>query len=189
MPALILSRFRITEYPESSGEVREIYDDVLNYFPFLPNWFKTQANCPVILKGNWTKLKCSLFYGKIPLLLKQSIIYGISRSRNCQYCMAMHSYTVGKLGKEAGIKDIGKLLDSPETSSIPSSWKTAIRLVNQVAVDPQAVNEAVYDELQWEGYNKTEIMELLGLVDLTIMLNTIAEITGIEIDSEIGIAN
>jgi len=189
MPTLIFSRFRITEYPDSTGEVREIYNDILNYFPFLPNWFKTQGQHPMLLQGNWSKIKYTLFHGKIPLLLKQMIIFGISRQRDCQYCMAMHSYSVGELSREEGIRDVAKLLNDPEASSIPSSWKTAIRVVNEAAAHPTTAGPHIFEELSLEGYSNEEIIELLSLADLTIMLNTIAEISGIQIDPETGTAN
>lgn len=180
-------RFKIVDYAEASPEVREIYDETMKEMgiPFVLNWFKCQGSNATLLKGNWTKLRCTMLVGKIPFILKQLIIYNISKLKQSNYCAHAHGVIVNSMSKTLTNDDTIKLTENMESSYIPASYKTAIRIVSKCALDPKSTTESDYEELKEEGYSIDEIQELMALADLTNMLNSLADISGIQIDNEL----
>lgn len=180
-------RFKIVEYAEANPETRLIYDETMKRMgiPFVLNWFKCQGNNPTLLKGNWEKLKSTMLEGTIPFILKQLIIYNISQKKGCKYCAHAHGIMADSLSKTLTDQEGIKLTENMESDYIPSSYKTAIYIVTKAALDPKDVTELDFEELRDEGFSEREIQELLALADLTNMLNTLADISGIKIDNEL----
>lgn len=181
------NRFQIVEYGQACPETKAIYEQTMREMgvPFVLNWFKCQGSNPVLLKGNWEKLRSSMLTGQIPFILKQLIIYNISKHKGCTYCAHAHGIMADSLSQTLTGQSSIKLTEAMDSDYIPSSYKTAIRIVTKCALHPKDTTDADFDELLEEGYSAKEIQELMGLADLTNMLNTIADISGIKIDNEL----
>jgi alkylhydroperoxidase family enzyme len=78
-----------------------------------------------------------------------------------------------------------RLTEHLESDYVPAAYKTAIRIVTASALSPQSTTDEDFEALREEGFSETEISELMALADLTNMLNTIADISGIKIDNEL----
>ncbi|GAB4194586.1 MAG: hypothetical protein OHK0057_25280 [Thermoflexibacter sp.] len=78
-----------------------------------------------------------------------------------------------------------KVTQNMNSNYIPASYKVAIDVVTKCALTPAATTEEDFEKLRDEGYSDIEIQELMALADLTNMLNTIADISGIKIDNEL----
>ncbi len=184
---MLNSRFRIVEYPEANQEVKSIYDDTMKQMgiPFVLNWFKCQGSNPILLKGNWEKLRSTMLIGKIPFILKQLIIYNISQKKGCNYCTHAHGIMADSLSKTLCDDEGFKVTESMQSDYIPASYKAAIRIVTKCALRPLSTTEEDFEELREEGFSEHDIQELMALADLTNMLNTIADISGIKIDNEL----
>ncbi len=180
-------RFKIVEYSQAPAETKKVYDETMQQMgiPFVLNWFKCQGNNPVLLRGNWEKLKSSLLEGKVPFILKQLIIYNISQKKGCQYCAHAHGLMADSLSKTLSDEEGFKVTEHMESDHIPSSYKSAIRITTQAALHPANTTDEDFEELREEGFSEEEIQELMGLADLTNMLNTLADISGIKIDNEL----
>jgi alkylhydroperoxidase family enzyme len=181
------NRFQIVEYAQACAETKAIYEQTMREMgvPFVLNWFKCQGNDPVLLKGNWEKLKSTMLAGQIPFALKQLIIYNISKHKGCIYCAHAHGIMADSLSQTLTGQEGIRLTQSMDSEYIPSSYKTAIRIVTKCALHPSATTDTDFDTLLDEGYSAREIQELMALADLTNMLNTIADISGIKIDNEL----
>jgi alkylhydroperoxidase family enzyme len=179
--------FKAIEYNEASDEVKAIYNETMKELgvPFVLNWFKYQGNNATILRGNWEKLRCTMLLGNVPFILKQLIIYNISKIKKSEYCAYTHGVIANSMSKTLTNDDSIKLTENMDSDHIPSSYKTAIRVVTKCALQPQSTNEHDFEELSHEGYSMDEIQELMALADLTNMLNSLADIAGIQIDNEL----
>lgn len=180
------SRYRLVEYNEADGEVKAIYDDAMQslQLPFVLNWFKCQGNNATLLRGNWSKLKSTLIEGQVPNVLKQLIIYNVSNLRGCDYCAQAHGIFADSMSKMISGEE-GYRATNLESSLLPSSYKTAIRLVTKAALYTQQLSDEDFEELQKEGFTDAEVQELMSQADLVNMLNTIATISGIKLDNEL----
>jgi len=178
--------FEIVQYEDASPEVRKIYDETRHALglPFVLNWFKCQGSNPTLLRGNWEKLKSTLVLGNVPNVLKQLIIYNVSAKRDCQYCAKAHAIFANAMGKSLGGEDF-RITENLDSDLIPSSYRTAIRVVTHAALHSARVGQQEFDTLRDAGFDETEIQELMAQADLVNMLNTIADISGIKVDNEL----
>lgn len=180
-------RFTMVDYNAAIPEVKEVFDDTMRtlQLPFVLNWFKCQGNNAILLRGNWSKLKSTLIEGDVPNILKQLIIYNVSKERGCDYCAKAHGIFAdsmsGMISKEEGFK----VTDDLNSPSLPNSYKSAIRIVTKAALHSDAISEEDFSELTAEGFTNEEIQELMAQADLVNMLNTIATISGIKVDNEL----
>lgn len=177
----------IVEYDAASAEVKSIYDETMRELgiPFVLNWFKCQGNNATLLRGNWEKLRSSMLVGNVPFILKQLIIYNISTQKGCKYCAHTHGVIADGMSKMLTGSDTEKLTSNLNSSYIPSAYKTAIKIVTNLALSPKNSTIEDYEDLRDEGFSDLEIQELMSLADLTNMVNTIADISGIQIDNEL----
>jgi len=181
------SRFKMVSYEEASPGVREIYDDTKKtlQLPFVLNWFKCQGSNELLLKGNWSKLKNTLMEGKVPNVLKELIIYKVSKERGCHYCTETHGMFADRnsdmISKEDGFVAT-QHIDSP---TMPFSYRTAVQIVSRAAINPSRVTNEDFKQLEEAGFSQGEIQELMAQADLVNMLNTISDLSGIKIDDEL----
>lgn len=181
------TRFKIVSYEEASPEVRAVYDEAMQslQLPFVLNWFKCQGSNATLLRGNWEKLRSTLLEGQVPNILKQLIIYSVSKERNCDYCAAAHGIFANSMSKMITDDDSFRPTDNLESPVLPKSYRTAIRIATKAALHTASITEADFDELMQEGFSDEEIQELMAQADLVNMLNTIATISGIKLDNEL----
>nr|AOE13902.1 alkylhydroperoxidase [uncultured bacterium]CCF99196.1 Alkylhydroperoxidase AhpD [uncultured Flavobacteriia bacterium] len=181
------SRFKIVEYEDASPRVQAIYDDTKKslQLPFVLNWFKCQGNNATLLEGNWTKLKTTLVEGEVPSLLKHLIIYNVSSKKRCEYCTHAHGAFADSMGKVLNDDASFRVSQNMDSDIIPKSYKTAITIVSKAALEPRNITHADFEELQHAGFDDVEIQELMAQADLVNMLNTIADVCGIQIDNEL----
>jgi len=182
-----MKNLSVINYDSASDEVKEIYDDIKKAYkiPFVMNWYKCQGNNPVLLAGNWAKVKSTLFSGKVPLILKHLIIYNVSLKRNCFYFAEAHGVFANIMGKDISPDDDFLITESMDSVHVPHSYKVAVEVVSEVALDNGKVNAVQFDKLTAAGFSENDIQELFAQADLVNMLNTIANISGIKVDAEI----
>lgn len=181
------ARYPLTSYEEASPEVREIYDDTKKtlQLPFVLNWFKCQGSNAVLLGGNWSKLKNTLMKGQVPNVLKQLIIYNVSKERGCDYCAHAHGIFADSMSSMISEKEGFKVTQNINSPSMPVSYRTAVKVVTRAALQHKDISESDFQELENAGFSNAEIQELMAQADLVNMLNTIADVSGIRIDNEL----
>ena len=182
-----MKRFELVGLEIASPEVKGIYEETMKEMglPFVLNWFKCQGSNYNLLKGNWEKLKNTMLRGNAPFILKQLIIYNISKNKGCHYCAHAHGLIANSLSETLTGNSTVNLTENLDADFIPSAYKTAIRIVTNCALYPQNTSDDDFESLRSEGFSESEIQELMSLADLTNMLNTIADISGIKIDNEL----
>ena len=181
------SRFKIVSYEEASEEVKAIYDDTKRtlQIPFVLNWIKCQGANPLLLKGNWAKLKSTLMQGDIPNVLKQLIIYNVSKERNCEYCAQAHDIFADSMSAMISENENFRVTNDLESPLIPESYRTAIKIVTKAALNHDQITDQDFEQLRQAGFDDSEIQELMAQADLVNMLNTLADVAGIKIDNEL----
>ncbi|RKR81404.1 hypothetical protein BDD43_1550 [Mucilaginibacter gracilis] len=179
--------FRVVEYNQATDEVKAIYNETMKELgvPFVLNWFKCQGSNATILRGNWEKLRCTMLLGNVPFILKQLIIYNISKIKGSSYCAHTHGIIANSMSKTLTGSDEIKLTENMESDYIPAAYKTAIQIVTKCALNPKSTSDNDFGALANDGYTLDEIQELMALADLTNMLNSLADIAGIQIDNEL----
>ena len=181
------TRFKMVSYEQASPQVQEIYDDTKKtlQLPFVLNWFKCQGDNELLLKGNWSKLKNTLMEGQVPNVLKQLIIYNVSKERGCNYCSHAHGIFADSMSSMISDENGFRATQSMNSPSMPVSYKTAIQVVTKAALNHSQISDEDFAKLEEAGFTSKEIQELMAQADLVNMLNTIADVSGIKIDNEL----
>lgn len=181
------NRFTLVNYNEASPDVKAVFDETMEtlQLPFVLNWFKCQGSNVTLLKGNWAKLKSTLIDGQVPNVLKQLIIYNVSKERGCDYCAKAHGIFADSMSSMISNQEGYKVTGDLNSPLLPDSYKSAIKVVTKAALHTDQINEEDFIELENEGFSTEEIQELMAQADLVNMLNTIATISGIKVDNEL----
>lgn len=181
------ARFKMVSYEQASPGVQEIYDDTKKtlQLPFVLNWFKCQGDNELLLKGNWSKLKNTLMEGQVPNVLKQLIIYNVSKERGCNYCSHAHGIFADSMSSMISEEKGFKATQSLNSPTMPVSYKTAVQIVTKAALNHSDITDEDFNQLEEAGFSRKEIQELMAQADLVNMLNTIADVSGIKIDNEL----
>lgn len=174
--------FPVIHYAEAEPQLREIYDDIMNTFEikFVPNFFKSQGSNFALLTSFWTQIKTVLFTGNVSRLIKEEIIYRISKAKECQYCSFVHARFIDELQSRI------KVMKGEEQSEmLTMDQQAAVGLLVDMALGNQMDSIRNCERLQNLGFKPEQIPELLATASLTLMLNSYAVMSGIKIDEEL----
>lgn len=187
MTTTLTQRFVLVPYEEANTVVREIYDEAMQtlQLPFVLNWFKCQGSNATLLRGNWEKLRSTLIEGDVPNILKQLIIYNVSKERGCDYCATAHGIFANSMSGMLTDDPSFKVTENMDSHVLPNSYKAAISIITKAALDTHAVTDEDFETLEEEGFSPEEVQELMAQADLVNMLNTIATLSGIKVDNEL----
>lgn len=183
----VSSRYPLISYEDASPDVKAIYDDTKKtlQLPFVLNWFKCQGSNPTLLAGNWSKLKNTLMLGVVPNVLKQLIIYNVSKQRGCNYCSHAHGIFADSMSSMISDDETFRVTENIDSPSMPVSYRTAVKVITKAALHHSEITDEDFQELEKAGFSRSEIQELMAQADLVNMLNTIADVSGIKIDNEL----
>lgn len=102
---------RLIEYEQSSGLVREVYDDIraTRKTNDINNFWKAIANHPPTLQRTWALLKEVMAGpGELDPLVRELIYIAVSVTNGCDYCIASHRAAAISKGMTHGM--YGELL-------------------------------------------------------------------------------
>lgn len=91
---------KMVEYDAASDEVRAVYDDIMQAkgIDFVPNFWKTVATHPPMLKQLWNELQEVMADGALDPLTKEMIAIAVSATNGCEYCINSHTAAAIKKG-------------------------------------------------------------------------------------------
>lgn len=159
-----MPRIELIEKENASDEVRAIYEDIEAAFGMIPNLFKTYAHFPALLQVNWEKTKVLLMGGELTRELKESIAVVVSAANSCNYCVASHSMALQMMGfNQERIDDLTKNIESPQ---ITPRDKKILEYTRKATLTPHKITEEETDELKALGLSESQIVEVLGVMEL-----------------------
>ncbi|HWE00166.1 MAG TPA: carboxymuconolactone decarboxylase family protein [Bryobacteraceae bacterium] len=90
----------LIEYEDATGEVRAVYDDIMNTrkTDWINNFWKALAPDPVTLRRTWASIKEIMRPGTLDSLTKEMIYVAVSATNQCGYCIASHTASARKAG-------------------------------------------------------------------------------------------
>ncbi len=160
-----MPRIELLDPQNTTGDKKEIFNQIQSAFGATPNMFKTIANSTAALKMMWSAFG-ALGGGKLGAQLGEQIAVAVADVNRCEYCLAAHT----ALGKGAGLTSetmshaqIGKSIDP----KIQAALTFAIKLVKEKAnIAPDDIAA-----LKKAGYTDEDIAEILAHVALNIFTN------------------
>jgi uncharacterized peroxidase-related enzyme len=185
MPSYIpVSGLPMIDEDEATGRVAEIFDQTKREFqiPYVPNGSRAMASSPGAL-AFYTDLT-RLYYEHIglPQSLSTMIFFAIAKKNNCTYCTAARELSCRTLGiDEELLTDVIEDLDNVR----PERLRAIMNFVIKGSTDPQGLVEADYEELREQGLSDAEMVEIATTIALGKFMDTLADISKIEVDENI----
>lgn len=185
MPSYIpVSGFPLIAEDEATGRVAEIFDQTKRelQIPYVPNGSRALAASPGALTF-YTDLT-RLYYEQItlPQSLSTMIFFAIAKSNNCTYCSAARELSCRTLGiDEELLTDVIEDLDNVR----PERLRAIIDFAIKGSHDPQGLVEADYEELREQGVSDAEMVEIATTIALGKFMDTLADISKIEVDERV----
>ena len=125
----------MVDYEDASPEVRAVYDEIkaAKGIDFIPNFWKTLASHPPLLKDVWQSLNGAMQPGRLDPLTKEMIAVAVSATNGCTYCIRSHTAAARKLGMDDTM--LGELM------AVVGTFNRTNKLADgyQVEVDPQLI--------------------------------------------------
>lgn len=122
----------MVDYEDASPEVRAVYDEIkaAKGIDFIPNFWKTLASHPPLLKDVWQSLNGAMQPGRLDPLTKEMIAVAVSATNGCTYCIRSHTAAARKLGMDDAM--LGELM------AVVGTFNRTNKLADgyQVEVDP-----------------------------------------------------
>ncbi len=183
-----MKRKVMVAYDDASPAVRAVYDEGMSVMGLsaVPNWMKALGTNEHVLRATWEKFRHVVLMGKVPLLLKQLILFVISVQEDNVYCTAAHGHAALSLDPSLSCEDLYSLARGEAYASLPQTYQVAIQVVTRAALDPTGLSEPVDFEqrLRTVGFSESDIDELFAQADFGVMMNAITRIWEIPADAE-----
>jgi AhpD family alkylhydroperoxidase len=88
-----MTTVKMVEHDQASDEVRAVYDEIMaaKGIDFVPNFWKTVATHPPMLKQLWSEIQLVMTDGALNPLIKEMIAIAVSATNGCDYCINSHT--------------------------------------------------------------------------------------------------
>ena len=173
-------RISILEKDETSKDVQEIYAEIEDAFGKIPNLFKTYAHFPPLLKANWNKVKAVMMQGSLSRKTKEAIALLVSKDNSCAYCVAAHTAALKSIGITE--KEINIIENEIEKSMFTEKERELITFARKANKDPNGITDKEFGKLKKAGASDSEIVEVLGVMEIFTAFNKFLDSLNVEID-------
>ncbi|MDK2595110.1 hypothetical protein [Pseudoalteromonas obscura] len=173
-------------YQDASLRVCELYDAILEQFKLehLPNW-------ALYLGNDYSSLKvtCAIWAdlyqnGTLPVLLKELIMFTVSREQASPYCAELHAYNTLFLAKNLDYDALIEIVDNKSQGVVPDQYHCAITVAKNRS---QGLCNFVIDDqasLLSCGFNQAQVVEIMATCAHAMFLSTLTLALNIPIDPD-----
>src|SRR3981081_4239266 len=95
-----MSIVKLVSENTTNARIRAVFDDIkaTKRIERVPDIWRALATNPEHLELCWNRLKASMRRGRLEMLTKEIIAWGVSVMNSCRYCINSHTAAVQKLG-------------------------------------------------------------------------------------------
>jgi len=161
-------------------EVQEIFMEIEGAFGKIPNLFKTYAHFPPLLKANWNKVRAIMMQGNLRRKTKEAIALLVSKDNSCAYCVAAHTAALKSIGITE--KEINIIENEIEKSMFTEKERELITFARKANKDPNGITDKEFGKLKKAGASDSEIVEVLGVMEIFTAFNKFLDSLNVEID-------
>ena len=161
-------------------EVQEIFTEIEGAFGKISNLFKTYAHFPPLLKANWNKVRAIMMQGNLRRKTKEAIALLVSKDNSCAYCVAAHTAALKSIGITE--KEINIIENEIEKSMFTEKERELITFARKANKDPNGITDKEFGKLKKAGASDSEIVEVLGVMEIFTAFNKFLDSLNVEID-------
>lgn len=181
-----MQRYTLTEYEDASPETKAVYDDFMRTTGATspPVWIKSMGHSSALARAYWERAKGTLFGGRLPLPLKEMVVFVVSSLNGAKYCTACHAQSVLKLDQTLTFENLQSYINHDSDFELPAMYSTVVDFAVKVTKDPNDVSDEDFEKVMDEGFSIEEICEILAVIDLATMFNVYTSTLKLHLDPD-----
>jgi uncharacterized peroxidase-related enzyme len=160
------------------GEVKEVFDDTVNRWGYMPNISRAYCLAPEVMKAEDVWSKGVMYKGFLPRSLKEAIATAVSATNTCNYCASSHAHAYTIAGGDAEHGKACKLLDF---SGFEEKERVVLEFTQKATRDAKSIKKEDIEKLQ-QFYSDGEIVEISAVIQQFMGYNWFVTILGLEIE-------
>jgi uncharacterized peroxidase-related enzyme len=153
------------EKNEVNKTAQNVYEGFEQKTGNVPEWVKTMAHSPKILKEFTELFRTIMEEGEIDTYLKWKIAYVVSETLKCEFCVSVTMNMLKKLGAtDTLLKDISTM------NNLTKKENNTLALVKDITIDGHLDNPKILDKLKKE-FSEPQIVEIVSVIGLFNYIN------------------
>lgn len=173
-----MSFLKLPNREDLSGEPRDIFDDTVERWGYVPNISRAYMLNTDVMKAEDVWCKGVMYQGLLPRALKEAIATTVSAVNDCNYCASSHAHAYTLAGGDEATAKSCKMLDF---SNFNEREKAALNFTRKAARDAKTIQQEDIDQLL-EHYSQAEIVEISAVIQQFMGYNWFVTILGLELE-------
>ena len=176
----------IIDYPESEGQLREIYDNLIETRGKLAEVHKIQSLNPESIVAHMD-LYMKIMFGKSPLKRYQREMLGVIVSKNngCDYCITHHAEAVNFYWKDD--EKLAHFIADYKTVELNYADQILCEYALELTLRPQNFKDSTWaDKLKLQGHNDRAILDATLVIGYFNFVNRIVQSLGVGLEENPG---
>ncbi len=172
------------EHKDATGELKEIYDDLISSRGKIAEVHKIQSLNPASIV-NHMDLYMTVMYGKSPLrrVRREMMAVVVSKANNCEYCQIHHADAVNHYWKDD--EKIAQLRSDYTKMDLSSQDRVLCDYAWELTKNPGQQTEASYIQpLKDAGFSDREILDATLVIAYFNFVNRIVLSLGVHIEED-----
>jgi len=161
---------------EANTNSQAIFNNVKSKIGMLPNLYATMGVSDKLL-GGFLSFTETLKSGEFSAKEYEAVALATSQVNGCAYCLSAHT----AIGKMNGFTE-EETLDIRNNSVVDTKLNALVTLASELADRKGKASDDTINNFFEAGYSKAAFAEVMGIVSLTIITNTVYHNGGFEID-------
>ncbi|MFQ5446647.1 MAG: peroxidase-related enzyme [Saprospiraceae bacterium] len=171
------------EYEESSGELREIYDNLIGSRGKLAEVHKIQSLNPAALLAHMELYKATMF-GRSPLkrYQREMMAVVVSAANKCPYCIAHHREALLFYWKNEA--RVGQVADKFDMSNLTEADAALCHLARNLTLQPASQPVAAIEQLRRAGIEDRAILDAVQVIAYFNFVNRMVLALGVTFNED-----
>ncbi len=161
-----------------TAELQPIYEAAEDHFGHVPNLVKALGNNFQMCRTITHFMIQSLKDGLVDWKTKELVIIKTLRAMKSHYSFGAHQQVASQLGvKQEQLSDLANSLWR-NSSNFSEGEKLVFELIEQIAIDANAVPKELWDKLK-DHWTNGQLVELNGVISTFIMIGRVGDALGV----------
>ncbi|TFG20478.1 MAG: peroxidase [Promethearchaeota archaeon] len=181
-----MPRIKIIDYDEAEGELKQVYDEVIQKRGKLAEIHKIHSLNPQSMLDH-VQLYLTIMFNKSPLhrAQREMIAVVVSEANKCKYCQVHHGEALKHLWRDE--EKVQLLREDYTKVELPPKDKLLCDLAYTMTLFPASMEvNALMDQLKELGTTDREILDATLVISYFNFVNRIVLGLGVEVESDTG---
>jgi uncharacterized peroxidase-related enzyme len=170
------NRIPLLDPTSATGKTKQMFDDMVARFGFVPNLFRVLGNARAALEA-YFNFSSALHGGTLDTRVQEQIALAVAESNLCDYCIRAHVI----LGRKAGLTE-EEIADAIRAKAVNTKTDAIMKLARGIIVERGEISDSELESARAAGLTDGEIVEIVANVVLNIFMNYLDHVARTVVD-------